>query len=80
MWVVRDYEFGKKLLQMDGRIPEGSETARLQQGRVSVMPGISKAAPGATEFARKYFGPVTSFLSSMVTADAPITNAFANPS
>lgn len=68
-WVVRDYELGKKLLQMDGRIPEGSETARLQQGRVSVMPGIAKSTPGATEFARKYFGPVTSFLNSMVTAD-----------
>lgn len=68
-WVVRDYELGKKLLQMDGRIPEGSEAAALQQGRVSVMPGIAKATPGATEFARKYFGPVGSFLNSMVTAD-----------
>jgi cytochrome P450 len=68
-WVVRDYELGKKLLQMDGRIPEGSQTATLQQGRVSVMPGIAKATPGATEFARKYFGPVENFLNSMVTAD-----------
>ena len=68
-WVVRDYELGKKLLQMDGRISEGSATATLQQGRVSVMPGIAKATPGATEFARRYFGPVESFLNSMVTAD-----------
>ena len=68
-WVVRDYELGKKLLQMDGRIPDGSEAATLQQGRVSVMPGIAKATPGATEFARKYFRPVESFLNSMVTAD-----------
>ncbi len=68
-WVVRDYELGKKLLQMDGKIPEDSDTATLQQGRVSVMPGIAKATPGATEFARRYFGPVENFLHSMVTAD-----------
>src|SRR5262249_34407285 len=48
-WIVRDYELGKKLLQMDGRIPDGRESATLQQGRVSVMPGIAKALPGATE-------------------------------
>jgi cytochrome P450 len=68
-WVVRDYELGKKLLQMDGRVADGSDVAALQQGRVSVMPGIAKATPGATEFARKYFGPVENFLDSMVTAD-----------
>ena len=68
-WVVRDYELGKTLLQMDGRIPEGSETATLQQGRNTVMPGIAKATPGGTEFARRYFGPVENFLNSMVAAD-----------
>jgi cytochrome P450 len=68
-WVVRDYELGKKLLQMDGKIPGDSDTATLQQGRVSIMPGIAKATPGATEFARRYFGPVENFLNSMVTAD-----------
>ena len=68
-WVVRDYELGKKLLQMDGRIPEGVATAALQQGRVSVLPGIAQATPQSTEFARRYFGPVENFLNSMVTAD-----------
>ena len=68
-WVVRDYEVGKSLLQQDGRIPAGQETATLQQGRVSLFPGIATASPRATEFARRYFGPVENFLNSMVTAD-----------
>src|SRR5205085_1821601 len=70
-WIVRDYELGRKLLQVDGRIDPGESAAGLQQGRGSLATGMLRAGPARTEFGRRYSKPLGAFLDSMVAAEGP---------
>jgi cytochrome P450 len=68
-WVVRDYVFGKTLLQADGKIAAGESEADLQQGRGSLIPGLLRAGAMKTEVGRHFFRPLGAFLDSVVVAE-----------
>ena len=68
-WIVRDYELGSTLMQIDGRIATGDTIAALQQGRGSLAVGYLRAGAARTEFGRRYSKPLGAFLDSMVAAD-----------
>jgi cytochrome P450 len=68
-WIVREYELGRKLMQIDGKIMPGETVAAFQQGRGSLAPGYVRAGAARTEFGRRYSKPLGTFLDSMVVAD-----------
>jgi cytochrome P450 len=70
-WIVRDYQVGKRLMQIDGKIAPGDRWAGLQQGRGSLATGYLRAGQERTEFGRRYSKPLAAFLDSMVVAEGP---------
>jgi len=70
-WIVRDYQVGKRLMQIDGKIARGDRWAGLQQGRGSLAAGYLRAGQERTEFGRRYSKPLAAFLDSMVVAEGP---------
>jgi cytochrome P450 len=70
-WIVRDYQVGKRLMQIDGKIAPGDRWAGLQQGRGSLATGYLRGGHERTEFGRRYSKPLAAFLDSMVVAEGP---------
>lgn len=70
-WLIRDYQIGKKLMQIDGKIEPGSLHATLQQGRSSLATGYLRGGQNRIEFGRRYSKPLSAFLDSMVVAEGP---------
>lgn len=70
-WIVRDYQVGRHLMQIDGKIAPGDRWAGLQQGRGSLSTGYIRAGQERTEFGRRYSKPLAAFLDSMVVAEGP---------
>lgn len=68
-WIVRDYQVGKRLMQIDGKIAAGDRWAGLQQGRGSLATGYLRGGHERTEFGRRYSKPLAAFLDSMVVAE-----------
>ena len=63
-WIVRDYQIGRHLMQIDGKIAPGDRWAGLQQGRGSLSTGYIRAGQERTEFGRRYSKPLAAFLDS----------------
>ena len=68
-WIVRDYQLGKHLMQIDGKIAPGDRWAGLQQGRGSLSTGYLRGGHERVEFGRRYSKSLAAFLDSMVVAE-----------
>ncbi len=68
-WIVRDYQLGKHLMQVDGKIAPGDRWAGLQQGRGSLSTGYLRGGHERVEFGRRYSKSLAAFLDSMVVAE-----------
>ncbi len=68
-WIVRDYQVGRHLMQIDGKIAPGDRWAGLQQGRGSLSTGYLRAGQERIEFGRRYSKSLAAFLDSMVVAE-----------
>ena len=68
-WLIRDYQVGKHLMQIDGKVAPGERWAALQQGRSSLATGYLRGGQDRTEFGRRYSKPLAAFLDSMVVAE-----------
>jgi len=68
-WIVRDYQLGKHLMQIDGKIAPGERWAGLQQGRGSLSTGYLRGGHERVEFGRRYSKSLAAFLDSMVVAE-----------
>ncbi len=68
-WIVRDYQLGKHLMQIDGKIAPGDRWAGLQQGRGSLSTGYLRGGHERVAFGRRYSKSLAAFLDSMVVAE-----------
>ena len=68
-WIVRDYQLGKHLMQIDGKVAPGDRWAGLQQGRGSLSTGYLRGGHERVEFGRRYSKSLAAFLDSMVVAE-----------